>query len=116
MRDAEDFAGALAAAPVLELKATLVRRVPLLPLMEAVPVDFLFTSGKAYRYNPRGVWCVYFAEDEATATSEYDRHNTGKRHPFATYFAEVRLRQVIDLCDAGTVSALGLTSRDLKAP
>jgi hypothetical protein len=116
MRDSEHFARALAAVPVRELKATLVRRVPLLPMMEAVPVDFLFTSGKAYRYNPRGVWCVYFAEDEVTAAAEYGRHNTGKRHPFATYFAEVRMRRVIDLCDAGTVSALGLTACDLKAP
>lgn len=116
MRDVEHFVRALATMPGCELKGTLVRRVPLLPMIKSGPVDFLLTSGKAYRYNPRGVWCVYFAEDEATAAAEHARHNMGKRHPFATYFAEVRFRRVIDLCDTGTVAALGLVARDLKTP
>jgi RES domain-containing protein len=84
-------------------------------MIEAAPVDFLFTSGKASRYNPRAVWYVYFSEDEATAAAEFERHQVRKAQPFVTYFAEVRLRRVIDLCDAGTVAALGLNARDLKA-
>lgn len=116
MHDVNHFAAALPTAPVRELRATFVRRVQLLPMLASAPVDFLFTSGKANRFNLRGVLCVYFAEDEATAAAEYERHNSGRRQPFATYFAEVRLRQVLDLCDASTLSALGLTASDLRAP
>ncbi len=53
MRDAGYFAAALKQAPVRELQAKLVRRVPLMSLLESAALDFLFTSGKAYRYNPR---------------------------------------------------------------
>ena len=116
MRGEGHFTRALSTVPVCELQETLVRRVPLLPMTPPRAVDFLFTSGKANRYNPRGVWCVYFAENEATAAAEYDRHNTGKRQPFVTYFAQVQLRRVIDLCNADPVAALGLATSDLKAP
>lgn len=114
-RAAEDFAQTLPAAPRRELQATLVRRVPMLSMLGSAPVDFLFTSGKAYRYNTRGVECVYFAEDEATAAAEYESHDPGQRQPVTTYFAEVRLRRVLDLSDAGTVSVLGLKSSDMRA-
>ena len=116
MRDVEFFIRALEAAPVRELRAVLARRVPMLPLIEFAPVEFLFTSGKANRYNPPGVWCVYFAEDEATAAAEYHRHGLGRRDPVVTYFAEVGLGRIVDLCSAETVSSLGLRARDLRAP
>lgn len=116
MRDADHFVTALPTVPVRELKTTLVRRVPLLAMAEASLLDFLFTSGKAYRFNPRGVACVYFAEDEATAAAEYERHTVGQWQPFVTYFASVRLRRVLDLCDVGTLSELGLKVDDLRAP
>jgi hypothetical protein len=35
--------------------------------------------------------------------------------PFVTFFADVELGAVLDLCSAGTLNALGLTSRDLQA-
>ena len=116
MHDTDHFGEALRHAPVRELQATLIRRVPLLAMTDSPALDFLFTSGKAYRFNTRGVWCVYFAQDEATAAAEYERHNTGRRQPFVTYFAEVRLRRVIDLCSSDTLSALAITGRDLRAP
>ncbi|MEO8426057.1 MAG: RES family NAD+ phosphorylase [Verrucomicrobiota bacterium] len=116
MHDADHFAELLPRAPVRELQFTLVRRVPLLAMTGSPPVDFLFTSGKAYRYNTRVVWCVYFAEDEATATAEYERHNAWRREPFVTYFAEVRLRRVVDLCSSDSLAVLGVTGRDLRAP
>ena len=116
MRDADHFVTALPTVPVRELKTTLVRRVPLLAMAESSLLDFLFTSGKAYRLNPRGVACVYFAEDEATAAAEYERHTMRLGQPFATYFASVRLRRVLDLCDIGTLSELGLIAGDLQAP
>jgi len=113
-REAAHFAQVLRAAPVRELRATLVRRVAMLPMLALAPPDFLFTSGKAYRYNTKGVECVYFAEDEATAAAEYELHNPGKRQPVTTFFAEVRLRRVLDLCEAGTRAVLGLNGSDLQ--
>lgn len=116
MHDVEHFAQALPTASVRELQTMLVRRVPMLAMVESAPVDFLFTSGIAYRYNPRAVECIYFAETEATATAEYEWHNRGMFQPVTTYFANVQLRRVLDLCDRDTLTALGLTSRDLQAP
>lgn len=100
MRDADNLGRALANAPTRELRARLVRRVPMLAMLGSIPLDFLFTSGIAYRYNPRGVECLYFAETEATAAAEYDRHNRGLFQPVTTYFADVQLRRVLDLCEA----------------
>ena len=105
MHDSDHFSEVLRSTPVRELRATLVRRVPLLAMTDSPTLDFLFTSGKAYRYNTRGVWCVYFAEDEATSAAEYERHNTG-----------LRLRRVLDLCSSDTLSALAISARDLRAP
>lgn len=116
MPDAVQFAALLAGAPVREVRATFVRRVQLLPLIRSAPVDFLFTSGKPNRFNPAGTSCVYFAEDEATAAAEFTRHFASRQEPFVTYFAEVRLRAVLDLCAVGTMNALGLTPADLRAP
>ena len=116
MRALERFSQLLPAAPTRELAATLVRRVPLLAMIESAPLDFLFTSARAYRFNPRGVECVYFAEEEVTAAAEYELHNPGRYEPFVTYFAEVRLGRVLDLCDAATRAAVGMSVEDLHAP
>jgi RES domain-containing protein len=89
--------------------------VALSPLIESGAVDYLFMSGRAYRFNTAGVLCVYFAEDEATAAAEYERHTKPLRQPFATYFAEVALEAVLDLCFAEAQEAVGLTERDLRA-
>jgi RES domain-containing protein len=93
----------------------LVRRVPLTPLIESWALDFLFVSGRPYRFNPAGVRCVYFAEDERTAAVEYERHNVACHQPFVTYYAEVALRRVLDLCSSEAPKALGLTEPDLRA-
>jgi RES domain-containing protein len=112
----DDFVAKLPDTPVRPMEGTLVRRVALVPMIEATSVDFLFTSGKAYRYNPRGVQCIYFAEDDATAAAEYERHIAGNRQPFATYFASVRVRRLIDLCDPQTIKALGFPAREMRTP
>jgi hypothetical protein len=69
----------LASVPVFELRATLARIVPLGDLVKNSPPDFLFTSGKPNRFNPAGIECVYFSEDEATAGLEYARQWVGLR-------------------------------------
>ena len=116
MHDLDSLTKLLKNAPVRELRTTLVRRVPLIPLVAASAPDFLFTSGKAYRYNTRGISCVYFAEDERTAAVEFERHNTARRQPFVTYYAEVVLKRAIDLCSVETLKALRIKPGDLCQP
>jgi|SRR5919108_2907229 RES domain-containing protein len=119
MRDWHAIIEALDSAPVIEFHGTLARRVPLGDLLKNSPPDFLFTSGRPNRFNPAGVECVYFSEDEATACLEYAQQwanlRAGKQ-PVVTYFAEVRLRQVLDLSSGKTLAILKLTSRDLHKP
>jgi len=114
MSRARSIAVALASAPTRSLRATLVGRVPLSPLIKTGTVDFLFMSGRAARFNTAGVNCVYFAEDEATAAAEYERHTRALHQPFATFFAEVELAAVLDLCSAATLRGLGFTAPDLQ--
>jgi RES domain-containing protein len=116
MSDAEHFAALLTSAPARKLCATFVRRVQLIPMIESAPVDFLFTSGKPNRFNPAGISCIYFAEDEATAAAEFARHFVAKREPVVTYFAQVQLRTVLDLCDVRALTALDLNPADLRIP
>jgi len=107
---------ALLTAPVRSLKVTLVRCVALQPLTSRGTPDYLFTSGRANRYNPAGVRCVYFSEDEATARLEYARrfgNDRGLWQPLGTYFAEVNLTKVLDLDDAKTRAAFKLRPKDL---
>jgi RES domain-containing protein len=114
MKQEGAFAEALQLAPTRKLQATLVRRVPLSPLIESGHVDYLFMSGRPYRFNTAGVRCIYFAEDEATAAAEYERHTSPFRQPVATYFAEVALGAVLDLCSTQTLEAVGMTRRHLR--
>src|ERR1035441_3782042 len=103
----ESIHAALAGAPVQPLQATLVRCVALLPLTAAGAPDYLFTSGRAKRYNPAGVECIYFSEDERTARTEYERRlGPGVHQPRGTYFAEVDLARVLNLETLPTRNAL----------
>jgi RES domain len=112
----ESIRAALAGAPVRPLQATLVRCVALLPLTAAGAPDYLFTSGRANRYNPAGVECIYFSEDERPARAEYARRfgvGAGALQPLGTYFAEVELAGILNLEALPTRNALRLTTRDL---
>lgn len=109
MKAARSIAAAVSSAPTRQLRATLVRRVPLSPLIKSVTVDYLFMSGRPSRFNTDGVKCVYFA------AAEYERHTRPLHQPFATFFADVELAAVLDLCSAAALKALGLSAHDLKA-
>ncbi|MGH7785607.1 MAG: RES family NAD+ phosphorylase [Candidatus Binatia bacterium] len=117
-----DFAScarALATVATIAVHTRLIRVVPALDLGRRVPPNFLFTSGRPNRFNPAGVECVYFAEDEATAVAEYLSRWRGTRaenQPRTTYCADVTLRRVLDLTDRQVVSHMGLAAADLCAP
>ncbi|MEW6302899.1 MAG: RES domain-containing protein [Verrucomicrobiota bacterium] len=103
MEDKSRVLSRLASAPVRRLRAELVRCVALAPLTEAAAPDYLFASGRANRYNPAGVPCVYFSENEQTARAEYGRRlGRVAKQPLATFFAEVDLARVLDLTDEPT--------------
>src|ERR1041385_3613610 len=119
MRDWNAIIKALQSVPVIELRRTLARIVPLGELVKNAPPDFLFTSGKPNRYNPAGVECVYFSEDEATAHLEYARqwgHLRAGKQPMVTFFADVRLSRVLDLTSSKTLDALKFKAADLHKP
>lgn len=117
MADLDAIRASLASAPTRSLKATLVRCVALRPLIERGAPDFLFTSGRANRFNPHTVHCVYFSEDERTARAEYARRfgrSSAGLQPLGTYFAEVSLAKVLDLVDKRTRNVLKLKPSDLS--
>ena len=116
MPEVAEFERALATAPTIPLRQLIVRMIPHDWLEKGSSPNFLFSSGKPNRFNPNGVECVYFSEDEKTARAEYLRlwsGASGAHQPRVTYFARVRLRRVLDLTEEKTLSALGLTGRDL---
>ena len=109
----------LASAPQLALRSTLVRLIPFASLAKNQPPDWLFTSGKPNRYNPAGIQCLYFAEDDASARAEYSAHwagLAGENQPIVTYYANVRLQNVLDLTSSKTVKVMSIRGSDLFAP
>jgi hypothetical protein len=117
MGDLDAICVALAKAPYRPLRATLARCVALAPLTERRTLDYLFTSGQANRFNPPGVRCVYFSEDEGTARTEYARRfgrSAAALQPLSVYFAEVSLTRVLDLGDLSTRQAVSLKAADLS--
>ena len=115
MKSSSALAVKLNAAPTSSFQTTMVRRVALSPLMASGSVEYRFTSGRPNRFNPAGIRCVYFAGNESTAAAEYKRHTHPLRQPFATFFAEVSLAQVLDLGSTATRKWVGLTLADVRA-
>lgn len=105
---------ALDDTPEIELRTVLARRVPLTPILESDELDFLFMSKRAYRFNPAGVACVYFTENERVARAEYLRHQPASLQPFVTFFADVYLRAVLDLCSPQVRKAVGLSIKHTR--
>src|SRR4051812_26498007 len=105
------FIERLGQASTIPFAGTLVRKVSYGPFAKISPPDFLFTSGKANRYNTQGIHCIYFSEGPAVAELEYNRGFAGllmARGPVITYWAEAQLARVLDLTDPLTLEALGL--------
>jgi len=115
MAGLQELAARLQSAPVATFHVTVVRCVGLIPLTAHGTPDYLLTSGRANRFNPAGVACVYFSEDEKTARTEYARRlGPAGRQPVGTFFAETRLTKVLDLANPKTRAVLGLSAKDLR--
>src|SRR5262245_41231002 len=109
-----DIPTILRTIPLDTFDSTVVRCVALIPLTAHGTTDYLFASGKANRFNPSGIACVYFSENEKTARAEYGRRlGPAARQPLGTFFAAVRLRKVLNLGDSKVWATLGLTPKNM---
>jgi len=110
---------ALKSIPTISVKTTLGRMVPFTDLVKYNPPNWLFTSGKANRYNPAGVNCVYFSETDAVAKCEYVDQwgkTSAAKQPVVTFYAEIALARVIDLANPAVIKTLNFQTVDLLAP
>jgi hypothetical protein len=105
---------ALAAAPSVTVKTKLTRLVPQLDL--GASPNWLFTSGRANRYNPANVEGVNFSETREVAQAEYDDYwkgLAGKNQPVTTFYGEAVLHRVLDLTAIATLKFLKVDAKDL---
>jgi hypothetical protein len=51
MRKSDELVAALKKVRTIRLDSTLIRTVPLFALIEKIPMEFLFSSGKRNRFN-----------------------------------------------------------------
>jgi RES domain-containing protein len=117
MADPSQFPVLLSSVPTTGMGLTLVRKLPDLDLHASGSPDFLRTSGKPNRYNSVGSHCIYFSEDEPTATHEYESglgSLLDKNQPVCTFSAMIDLQRVIDLANSEVLKHLGLTLLDLN--
>jgi RES domain-containing protein len=101
------------------MRRRLVRCVPALDFLEGSSPLFLYTSGRANRFNPPGVDCLYFSETERVALREYARTLGGTSAasgPKLTFIAEVDLRKVIDLGWVEVKRVLNVSTASLFDP
>ena len=74
-----NWASILPGLPVLEIRDMQLRRIVARHVLESrKPPQFLYTSGRPGRYNPRDALCLYVSEDAATAGAEFDRYWDGR--------------------------------------
>ena len=107
---------ALEVAPSISVQAELTRLVPFADLTNCMPPNWLYTSGRPNRYNPAGVECIYFGGSREVAQTEYDsmcQGMLGEHQPVTTFFADVKLKQVLDLTDTATLKAMKLDAKEL---
>jgi len=107
---------ALGSAPGAAIRAELIRLVPFVDLVRHNPPNWLYTSGKPNRYNPHGVECIYFGASREVAQAEYDsmwQGMLGEHQPVTTFFADVKLKRVLDLTHAATLKAMKIDAKGL---
>ena len=110
---------ALAGVPAAAFQLKLARVVALDGLEKINPHDWLYSTGRAYRYNLAGAEGVYFSETREVAQMEYDSYwqgLPGEFQPVAIYHAEVSLSRVLDLTNLGVLTQLKIQRRHLFLP
>jgi RES domain-containing protein len=112
---ADDWDRLLRDAPTSPYRGNLVRCIPQLTFLNKRPPRYLFTSGKPNRCNPRGVDCLYLAENRETAIAEYEKY-WPDRQPELTFHGQLTAEAILDLGDAVCAEHFGLSEGDFFAP
>lgn len=110
---------AFAAVKATPLTGQLARVVPLNSLESVAPHNWLYISGRAYRYNLAGSSCIYFSETREVAQLEYDSYwhgLPGQHQPAATYYADISIARILDLADVAVLTQLGIDRKELFIP
>ncbi len=118
-RGPKALAAALASVPTAAFQLRLARVIALEGLEKYNPHDWLYSTGRPYRYNVAGAACVYFSETREVAQLEYDSYwqgLPGAFQPMAIYHAEVSLGCVLDLTDPAVLAHLKIQRRYLFLP
>ena len=76
-RGQKALAAALANVPTAAFQLRLARVVALEGLEKYNPHDWLYNTGRPYRYNLAEAACVYFSETREVAQTEYDSYWQG---------------------------------------
>ena len=112
---AEEWDQLLRDAPTSPYHGNLVRCLPHLTFLGGTPPSFLFTSGRPNRGNPRGVDCLYLAEDRETALAEYEKYWPDPQ-PELTFHGQLKAEAILDLGDSGCATHFELEDGDFFAP
>lgn len=112
---AEDWGQLLRDAPTSPYHGNLLRCIPQLTFLGGTPPSCLFTSGRPNRCNPRGVDCLYLAEDRQTALAEYEKYWPDPQ-PELTFHGQPKAEAILDLGDRGCATHFGLEDGDFFAP
>jgi RES domain-containing protein len=86
---------------------------PFVELCRNNPPDWLYCSCKAARYNPKGVACVYFAQDGRTARAEHACNEESDLQPIVFFTAKVEVRHALDLTNSRNLKKLGIKQAEL---
>jgi hypothetical protein len=114
--DLESLKAALPNVPAGRWKGRLTRRVEFLALLACNPPNWLYTSGRPNRFNPRGIHCVYFAAAPDIARIEYEdlwQGQQGAGQPATEFNADVDLRRILDLTSTAALKALNIDQDEL---
>lgn len=107
----------LETCPTISWGGSLTRCVNRNAYEKGKPRNLLFVSGIPNRCNPAGTLCIYMAEEQETALTEYNKYAIGSEpEPFLVFTAQLRARKVLDLADAKTCAYLRIAEEHLLKP
>lgn len=96
----------------------LTRMVDFFDLVGNSVGKFLYTSGRANRFNPRGVYALYLADQRGTCLDEIHEENPRfelERPADVTFRVNVSLHRCLDLLDPEITKCLKISTDELFA-
>ncbi len=112
------LSSALSLITPVAVHAQMSRMVDFLALTAISPTEFLYTSGRANRFNPAGVYALYLANTRDTCIAEVHEDNPQFETDCpadVTYRVNVQIDRCLDLLDENTRAKLHLSETELFA-